>query len=326
MERDVPWKARYLRDVAALRCKQMRQLDAVTYLRRLAELVPSDVGAMRNLSLVCSQLGEVEEAKVYHEEPQPDDRDDLWSTALVRQSVGGYDDAAQMLGRALHLHKDASPADTVTEAKIRWSFGSCLDLMGRHQEAVQHLTQAQALLSTSVGSDHPQYGGVCEALSLAMVHAGRPKQAFDLVVTAFTIRAAAESTHPTALFELLVVALEDCVDSGGVDASELARLEEPMGVAMANLHLRRMDRDANAAILFERVSQVLLRCSPATGGKEQQTNAARRRSRARKMLQRASSLLVDATARGESFAHTRELITLQFEVLDVQDAIWHSQE
>mmetsp|Transcript_50529 Transcript_50529/g.134392 ORF Transcript_50529/g.134392 Transcript_50529/m.134392 type:complete len:470 (-) Transcript_50529:129-1538(-) len=326
MERDVPWKARYLQDVAALRCKQLRQLDAVACLRRLVEIVPNDVGARRSLSLVYSQLGDVEEAIFYLQEPRTDDLDDLWCTALVRQSTGEYVDAAQMLGRALQLHEDTSPADTVTEAKIRCSLGSCLDLMGRHPEALQHLTKAQSLLMRSVGADHPLYGGVCEALSLAMVHAGMPKDAFDMALTAFAIRASAESIHPTALFELLTVALEDCVDAGGVDPRELARLEEPMGVAVASLHLRRMDRDANAAILFERASQVLVRCSQATGGKEQQTNAARRRSRARKLLQRASSLLVDATSRGEAnFAHTRELIALQFEVLDVQDAIWQSK-
>lgn len=134
-----------------------------------------------------------------------------------------------------------------------------------------------------------------------------------------------EMIKHTIIFMLIYSYLETR-DAGGVDPRELARLEEPMGVAVASLHLRRMDRDANAAILFERVSQVLVRCSQATGGKEQQTNAARRRSRARKLLQWASSLLVDATSRGEAnFAHTRELIALQVEVLDVQDAIWQSK-
>ena len=79
-----------------------------------------------------------------------------------------------------------------------------------------------------------------------------------------------DAIHPTPVFELLGLALEEFVDRGGMDVLELTRLEKPMEIAVKNMVYRGLDQDGNAGVVFERMAQVLLRCSMAQGDPERQ--------------------------------------------------------
>merc|ERR1719401_2444847 len=103
----------------------------------------------------------------------------------------------------------------------------------------------------------------------------------------------------------------------------LAQFEKPIEIALKNMAFRGIDSDGNAGVVFERMAQVLLRCSLAQGDPEQQQAAARRRELARYLLQRASPLVDASTRAGEAdLTHISTLIQLEGQVLDAQDAIY----
>ena len=85
-----------------------------------------------------------------------------------------------------------------------------------------------------------------------------------------SLEAQKDAIHPTPVFELLGLALEEFVDRGGMDVMELCRLEAPMEIAVKNMVYRGLDQDGNAGVVFERMAQVLLRCSMAQGDPERQ--------------------------------------------------------
>mmetsp|Transcript_420 Transcript_420/g.1166 ORF Transcript_420/g.1166 Transcript_420/m.1166 type:complete len:545 (-) Transcript_420:103-1737(-) len=329
MERGLPWDVKWLQDCATLRCKQQRQPEAAVLLEEVAKRTPPHPATLNNLGTVYNMMRDHEKAQEYflaaqqvagHEEP---DKDDLWNMGIAKKHLGQYEDALPMLLKALDGWKTEEPDDDVTIAKLHDTVGSCFDLMGRYEEAVEQFASARLLFGRSIGADSPLYGSACEGLTKALLHAGRYTEAFDRLEETFLNHAQKDAIHPTPIFELLGLALEEFVDRGGMDPLELQRLEAPMEVAVKNMVYRGLDQDGNAGVVFERMAQVLLRCSMAQGDETRQQNAARRRQLARSLLGRATPLVEETTKSGEAdLSHISALINMELQVLDAQDAIY----
>eukprot|EP00435_Cladocopium_sp_Y103_P008086 s519_g2.t1 len=197
--------------------------------------------------------------------------------------------------------------DDVTLAKLYDSVGSCYDEMGRHDEAVSVLQKAKDLYDRSIGTESPLYGSACERLSRALVHAGRHQEGLDNLIEAFTVIALQDAVHPTPLFELLGIALEEIPITKEVDVSELARLEMPIQAAVRNMRYRGLDQDGNCGVLYERMARALVLCSSAGGTSEAQQAAAQRRQ--------------TETWRGlADLKHISMLIDTELQALENQDA------
>lgn len=329
MERGLPWDVKWLQDCATLRCKQARQKEAAVLLEEVAKRTPPHPATLNNLGTVYNMLREHEKAQEYfqaamevagHSEPQ---KDDLWNMGIAKKNMGQYDEALPMLLKALEDWKRDDPTDDVTLAKLHDTVGSCFDLMGRADEAVEQFTQARMLFGRSIGAESPLYGSACEGLTKSLIHAGRYAQGFDRLEETFLNNAEKDAIHPTPLFELLGYALEDLVGAGHLDAEELGRLEGPIEIAVKNMIHRGLDQDGNAGVVFERMAQVLLRCSMAGGEEARQKVAARRREFARFLLQRASPLVEATTQSGEAdLSHISALISMELQILDAQDALY----
>lgn len=329
MERGLPWDVKCLQDMATLRCKQARQPEAAVLLEEVAKRTPPHSATLRNLGTVYNMLGEHEKAQEYfvaaqqldgHDEPE---KDDLWNVGLAQKNLGNYEEALPMLVKALEGWQLEEPEDDVTIAKLHDSVGSCYDLMGRHDEAAEQFSSARELFGRSIGRESPLYGSACEGLAKALIHGGRIEEGFDILEEAFLNQAYKDAIHPTPLFELLGLALEDCVSVGGLDAMELVRLEEPIVIAVKNMRHRGLHDDANAGVVFERMAQVLLRCSMADGDQAQQEAAARRREISRDLLIWATPRVEAATEAGEAdLTHVSALIAMQLQVIDAQDAMF----
>lgn len=329
MERGLPWDVKWLQDCATLRCKQARQPEAAVLLEEVAKRTPPHPATLNNLGTVYNMMREHEKAQEYfeaarevagHVEP---DRDYLWYMGIAKKNLGQYDEALPMLERALEEWKRDDPHDDVTIAKLHDTVGSCYDLMGRAEDAVYQFTQARILFGRSIGAESPLYGSACEGLTKALIHAGRYAEAFDRLEETFLNNAEKDAIHPTPLFELLGYALEDLAVPGRMGVEELGRLEGPIEVAVKNMIYRGLDQDGNAGVLFERMSQVLLRCGLAQGGEEQQQIAARRRQFARYLLERAGPLIEATTQSGEAdLTHMSALVAMELQVLDAQDALY----
>lgn len=329
MERGLPWDVKCLQDMATLRCKQARQPEAAVFLEEVAKRTPPHPATLNNLGTVYNMMREHEKAQEYfqaamevagNEEPQ---KDDLWNMGIAKKHMGQYDEALPMLLKALEDWKRDEPKDDVTIAKLHDTVGSCYDLMGRPDEAADQFRSARMLFGRSIGSESPLYGSACEGLTKALIHGKRIPEAFEVLLETFANHAAKDAIHPTPIFELLGYALEDCVGSGGLDALELGRLEEHIEIAVKNMIHRGLDRDGNGGVVFERMAQVLIRCGMAQGDDKQQIVAARRRELARYLLGRAKPLIDATTESGEAdLSHISQLITLEFQVLDSQDAIY----
>lgn len=329
MERGLPWDVKWLQDCATLRCKQQRQPEAAVLLEEVAKRTPPHPATLNNLGTVYNMMRDHEKAQEYflaaqqvagHQEP---DKDDLWNMGIAKKHLGHYEEALPMLLKALEGWKTEEPDDDVTIAKLHDTVGSCFDLMGRHEEAVEQFASARLLFGRSIGADSPLYGSACEGLTKALLHAGRYAEAFDRLEETFLNHAQKDAIHPTPIFELLGLALEEFVDRGGVDPLELVRLEAPMEIAVKNMVYRGLDKDGNAGVVFERMAQVLLRCSMAQGDEARQRSAARRRELARSLLGRAVPLVEETTRSGEAdLSHISALITMELQVLDAQDAVY----
>lgn len=329
LERGMPWDVKCLQDMATLRCKQARQPEAAVLLEEVAKRSPPHSATLRNLGTVYNMLGHFEKAQDYfnsameldgNSEP---DKDDLWYLGIAKKNLGLYDEALPMLIKALELWKIEEGDDDVTLGKLHDTVGSCYDLMGRHNEAVEEFSQARVLFGRSIGAESPLYGSACEGLTKALVHAGRFREGFDALEEAFENNAGKDAIHPTPLFELLGYALQDCVEAGGIDHMELGRLEKHIGTAVRNMRHRQLDQDGNAGVVYERMAQVLLRCGMAQGDEEQQRIAARRRELSRELLEQAGPLVEAATSSGEAdLTHISQLIRTQLQVLDAQDGIY----
>jgi len=228
-----------------------------------------------------------------------------------------------MLLKALEGWIHEEPEDDVTIAKLHDTVGSCYDLMGRADEAVSQFSQARKLFGSSIGAESPLYGSACEGLTKALIHAGRYEEAFDRLEETFLNNAEKDAIHLTPLFELMGYALEDLVNPGKMDASELARLEVPIEIAVKNMMHRGLDQDGNAGVVFERMAQVLLRCSMAEGNGAQQRAAAKRREFARYLLQRALPLVEECTKNGEAdLTYISATINMELQVLSTQDTLY----
>ncbi|CAE7256327.1 unnamed protein product [Symbiodinium pilosum] len=329
MERGLPWDVKWLQDCATLRCKQQRQPEAAVLLEEVAKRTPPHPATLNNLGTVYNMMRDHEKAQEYflaaqqvagHEEP---DKDDLWNMGIAKKHLGQYEEALPMLLKALEGWKTEEPDDDVTIAKLHDTVGSCFDLMGRYEEAVEQFASARLLFGRSIGADSPLYGSACEGLTKALLHAGRYVEAFDRLEETFLNHAQKDAIHPTPIFELLGLALEEFVDRGGVDPLELQRLEAPMEIAVKNMVYRGLDKDGNAGVVFERMAQVLLRCSMAQGDEARQRSAARRRELARSLLGRAAPLVEETTRSGEAdLSHISALITMELQALDAQDAVY----
>eukprot|EP00439_Symbiodinium_sp_Y106_P025035 s6812_g3.t1 len=320
MERGLPWDVKWLQDCATLRCKQQRQPEAAVLLEEVAKRTPPHPATLNNLGTVYNMMRDHEKAQEYFLAAQ---QDDLWNMGIAKKHLGHYEEALPMLLKALEGWKTEEPDDDVTIAKLHDTVGSCFDLMGRHEEAVEQFASARLLFGRSIGADSPLYGSACEGLTKALLHAGRYAEAFDRLEETFLNHAQKDAIHPTPIFELLGLALEEFVDRGGVDPLELVRLEAPMEIAVKNMVYRGLDKDGNAGVVFERMAQVLLRCSMAQGDEARQRSAARRRELARSLLGRAVPLVEETTRSGEAdLSHISALITMELQVLDAQDAVY----
>lgn len=329
MERGLPWDVKCLQDMATLRCKQARQPEAAVFLEEVAKRTPPHPATLNNLGTVYNMMREHEKAQEYfqaamevsgHEEPE---KDDLWNMGIAKKHMGQYEEALPMLLKALEEWKRDEPEDDVTIAKLHDTVGSCFDLMGRFDEAADQFRSARMLFGRSIGSESPLYGSACEGLTKALIHGRKFPEAFDMLLETFANNAAKDAIHPTPIFELLGYALEDCVTDGGMDPMELGRLEEHIEIAVKNMLHRGLDRDGNGGVVFERMAQVLIRCGMAQGDDSQQIVAARRRELARYLLGRARPLIDATTESGEAdLSHISQLITLEFQVLDSQDALY----
>lgn len=329
MERGLPWDVKWLQDCATLRCKQARQPEAAVLLEEVAKRTPPHPATLNNLGTVYNMMRQHEKAQEYfraamevagHSEPE---KDDLWNIGIAKKNLGQYEEALPMLVKALEDWKRDEPHDDVTIAKLHDTVGSCYDLMGRAEEAVHEFTQARILFGRSIGAESPLYGSACEGLTKALIHAGRYEEAFDRLEETFLNNAEKDAIHPTPLFELLGYALEDLVAPGRLDSRELARLEGPIEVAVKNMIHRGLDQDGNAGVVFERMAQVLLRCSMAQGDDFEQAAAARRRQFARYLLERAAPLIEATTRSGEAdLTHMSALVAMELQVLDAQDGLY----
>ncbi|CAK9081543.1 unnamed protein product [Durusdinium trenchii] len=329
MERGLPWDVKWLQDCATLRCKQQRMPEAAVMLEEVAKRTPPHPATLNNLGTVYNMMRDHEKAQEYfiaaqevagHDQP---DKNDLWNMGIAKKHLGYYDEALPMLLKALEAWKVEEPDDDVTIAKLHDTVGSCFDLMGRYEESVEQFASARMLFGRSIGADSPLYGSACEGLTKALMHAGRYQEGFDRLEETFLNQAQKDAIHPTPVFELLGLALEEFVDKGGMDVLELTRLEKPMEIAVKNMVYRGLDQDGNAGVVFERMAQVLLRCSMAQGDEQRQKDAARRRQVAKSLLGR-SKPLVDATTRsGEAdLTHISALIDMELQVLETQDSIY----
>lgn len=329
MERGLPWDVKCLQDTATLRCKQARQPEAAVLLEEVAKRTPPHPATLNNLGTVYNMMHEHEKAQEYfkaamevagHADPE---KDDLWNLGIAKKHMGLYDEALPMLLEALARWKVDEPNDDVTLAKLHDTVGSCYDLMGRYDESAEQFAQARMLFGRSIGSESPLYGSACEGLTKALIHGRRFKEGFDTLVETFDNNARKDAIHPTPLFELLGYALNDCFSTGGIDAEELGRLEEPIEVAVKNMVHRGIDQDGNAGVVFERMAQLLLRCGMHEGDVESQEAAARRRELARYLLQRAGPLVEGTTQSGEAdLSHISSLIKMEIQLLESQDAAY----
>ncbi|CAJ1418173.1 unnamed protein product [Effrenium voratum] len=301
--------------------------EAAVMLEEVAKRTPPHPATLNNLGTVYNMMRDHEKAQEYflaaqqvagHDEP---DKNDLWNMGIAKKHLGQYEEALPMLLKALEDWKVEEPEDDVTIAKLHDTVGSCFDLMGRYEEAVDQFASARLLFGRSIGADSPLYGSACEGLTKALVHAGRYAEGFDRLEETFLNQAQKDAIHPTPVFELLGMALEDFVDKGGMDVMELTRLEAPMEVK--NMVYRGLDQDGNAGVVFERMAQVLLRCSMAQGDQARQEGAARRRQLARSLLNRSKPLVEETTRSGEAdLTHISTLIDMELQVLDTQDSIY----
>lgn len=329
MERGLPWDVKWLQDCATLRCKQQRMPEAAVMLEEVAKRTPPHPATLNNLGTVYNMMRDHEKAQEYflaaqqvagHDEP---DKNDLWNMGIAKKHLGYYDEALPMLLKALEAWKVEEPDDDVTIAKLHDTVGSCFDLIGRYEESVDQFASARMLFGRSIGADSPLYGSACEGLTKALMHAGRYAEGFDRLEETFLNQAQKDAIHPTPVFELLGLALEDFVDKGGMDVMELTRLEAPMEIAVKNMVYRGLDQDGNAGVVFERMAQVLLRCSMAQGDEQRQKDAARRRQVARSLLQRSKPLVDATTQSGEAdLNHISALIDMELQVVDTQDSIY----
>eukprot|EP00403_Amphidinium_massartii_P017887 CAMPEP_0178417534 /NCGR_PEP_ID=MMETSP0689_2-20121128/24622_1 /TAXON_ID=160604 /ORGANISM="Amphidinium massartii, Strain CS-259" /LENGTH=522 /DNA_ID=CAMNT_0020038899 /DNA_START=133 /DNA_END=1697 /DNA_ORIENTATION=- len=332
MERGLPWDVKWLQDCATLRCKQARQEEAAVLLEEVAKRTPPHPATLINLGTVYNMLRQHDKAEEYfqaamevagHSEPQ---KDDLWNMGIAKKNKGEYEEALPMLERALEEWIRDDPDDDVTIAKLHDTVGSCYDLMGRHDDAVEQFSRARELFGRSIGAESPLYGSACEGLTKALVHAGRWEEAFNRLEETLLNAAEKDAVHPTPLYELLGLALEDLLGQDHITSQDLARLEYPIEVAVKNMIHRRLDQDGNAGVVFERMAQVLLRCSIADGDRDQHEDAARRRALARYLLQRAGPLVQACTESGEAdLSEYSLLIELELQALDAQDAIYQKR-
>eukprot|EP00931_Biecheleriopsis_adriatica_P067904 TRINITY_DN41959_c0_g1_i1.p1 TRINITY_DN41959_c0_g1~~TRINITY_DN41959_c0_g1_i1.p1 ORF type:complete len:660 (+),score=160.04 TRINITY_DN41959_c0_g1_i1:206-1981(+) len=333
LSRGLPWNVKWFQDCATLRCKQSRQAEAAPMLEEVAKLTPPHEATLRNLGTVYNQLREHDKAKVYFDAAaeligQRDeqgnlvlDKEDLWNIGLVHKNKKNYDEAAPMLEQALAKWLKEDPEDDVTLAKLYDSVGSCYDEMGRHDEAIGVLEKAKELYDRSIGTESPLYGSACERLAKALVHAGRHEEGLDSLIEAFTVIALQDAVHPTPLFELLGIALEELPLTKDVDLAELARLEMPIQAAVRNMRYRSLDQDGNCGVLFERMARALVLCSNAGGSPQEQAASAQRRSTARALLKHAAPLVEAATRDGlADLTHVSMLIDTELQTLDSQDA------
>mmetsp|Transcript_7180 Transcript_7180/g.15547 ORF Transcript_7180/g.15547 Transcript_7180/m.15547 type:complete len:344 (+) Transcript_7180:3-1034(+) len=327
MERGLPWDVKWLQDCATLRCKQARQEEAAVLLEEVARRTPPHPATLNNLGTVYNMLRQHEKAEEYfqaavevagHQEPQ---KEDLWHLGILKKNIGKYDEALPMLESALEQWLVDDPTDDVTIAKLRDTLGSCYDLMGRYEDAVTQFSEARVLYGRSIGAESPLYGSACEGLTKALTHAGRWPEAFERLEEAFLNVAEKDAIHPTPLFELLSLAMEDLVGPGHIEADALQRLEAPIEVAVKNMIHRGLDRDGNAGVLFERMAQALLFGSLASGDAEEQRGSTRRRALARYLLERAAPLVRACTESGEAdLSHISALIDLEMQVIHEQEA------
>lgn len=325
LSRGLPWDVKFLQDLATLRCKQNRQAEAAPLLEEVAKRTPPHEATLRNLGTVYNMLREHDKAKIYFEAASnlvgAREKEDLWNLGIVAMHKQEYDEAAPLLEQALEAFIRDDPEDDVTIAKLRDSVGMCFDGMGRHEDAIEHLAEARALYERSIGTESPLYGTACERLARALVHAGRHREGFDAALDAFMVIALQDAVHPTPLFELLGLMLEETPKLSGEELWELARLQVPIAAAVRNLHFREMDRDGNAGVLFERMARALVLSSPARGDLVERQAAARRRAMARALLIQAGPLVAQATAEGlADLSHISMLIEMQLKTLDSQDA------
>lgn len=327
MERGLPWDVKWLQDCATLRCKQARQPEAAVLLEEVAKRTPPHPATLNNLGTVYNMMRQHDKAQEYflaamevagHDTPE---KEDLWNIGIAKKHQGKYEEALPMLEKALADWMVDEPDDDVTIAKLHDTVGSCYDLMGRSEDAVNQFSQARLKFGRSIGAESPLYGSACEGLTKSLIHAGRYDEGFDRLEETFLNNAEKDAIHPTPLFELLGYALEDLVGQGNMDPMELARLEGPIEIAVKNLVHRGLDHDGNAGVVFERMAQVLIRCSMAQGDESQQRAAARRRDFARYLLNRAQPLITATTKSGEAdLSHISAIITMEMQVLDAQDA------
>lgn len=332
MERGLPWDVKWLQDCATLRCKQQRMQEAKVLLEEIAKRTPPHPATLNNLGTVCNMLKDHDKAQEYflaaqqvagHENP---DKDDLWNMGIAKNHLGLHDEALPMLLKALEGYETEEPDDDVTIAKIQDTVGSCYHKMGRFTDAEYHFGQGRLLYGRSIGADSPLYGSACEGLMKALVFGGKYEEGFDRLEETFLNQAQKDAIHPTPIFEFLGLAMEEIVDKGGMDVSILARLEAPIEIAVKNMVYRGLDKDGNAGVVFERMAQVLLRCSMAQGDEVHQKDAARRRQIARSLLNRAAPLVDACTKAGEAdLAHISALIQMELQVLDAQDAMYRKQ-
>eukprot|EP00434_Breviolum_minutum_P035190 symbB.v1.2.031142.t2/scaffold3583.1/size55484/1 len=302
MSRGLPWDVKFMQDLATLRCKQNRQQEAAELLER----TPPHEATLRNLGTVYNMLRE-------HDK-------DLWNLGIVEMHKKNFDEAAPLLERALAAFQADDPEDDVTIAKLRDSVGMCYDGMGRYDDAIFHLAEARSLYERSIGTESPLYGTACERLARALVHAGRHQEGFEAALEAFMVIALQDAVHPTPLFELLGLMLEE-IPLESENMSRLAKLQVPIAAAVRNLHFREMDRDGNAGVLYERMSRALVLSSPATGDLAERQAATHRRAMARALLTQAAPLVADATKQGlADLSHISMLIDMQLQTLDTHDA------
>ncbi|CAE7558016.1 KLCR1 [Symbiodinium pilosum] len=333
LSRGLPWNVKWFQDCATLRCKQNRQAEAAPMLEEVAKLTPPHEATLRNLGTVYNQLREHDKAKVYFDAAAELvgkktaegklllDKEDLWNIGLVHKNKKNYDEAAPMLEQALEKWLQEDPDDDVTLAKLYDSVGSCYDEMGRFEEAVDVLQKAKSLYDRSIGTESPLYGSACERLTRALVHAHRYQEGLDNLIEAFTVIALQDAVHPTPLFELLGIALEEIPITKEIDTAELARLEMPIQAAVRNMHYRGLDQDGNCGVLFERMARALVLCSQATGDAAAQVAASQRRDTARALLRHAAPLVEAATRDGlADLTHVSMLIETELQALDNQDA------
>jgi len=165
-----------------------------------------------------------------------------------------------------------------------------------------------------------------EGLAKALLHAGQYDESMDRFEEAFLNNAERDSIHPTPLFELMGIVLEEIIGPGHLPTQDLARLAPAIEVAVKNMAHRNLDQDGNAGVLFERMAQALLRCSLAQGTEAEQAAAANRRKLARYLLERAIPLVQECTESGEAdLSHISTLLNMEMQLLNAQDATYRKQ-